>query len=638
MYAIYQECIDRVLWLRPIGDCSETVRLEADYDACDDVVLDLSLSTGIEPLAEGVTVEALNRKKKMHLLLSGQPGIRIQSREGLNLLQSADFYQCFDFIMEQRITVSGGSGNYLEWRRNYGFLEFSSDFYYFVHGDLAVFFINKELNSSNAGEFVLCVQKLKAEKLIINFRFLDFIDSRGMGTLIYLFRQYGAKMTICRIPSIVESLFNKVRFNEYLKLHPTQGQSLRYFMESGFLVGQGLCPEVKMSGPDMRVTFGKDVGASEFDRIIEVTEKGGFKRLILDFASTGFLTSRSLGGISRLSRLLGNRLTIVNAGPVLAKIFRTVGFDEIITVLPAGKEAESTGLFLLLKKEDGHYLHVYPEKGKPDPEAIIAYLHRRGIISVNAEVVRRVAGLGRRIEVKIEEAAMLLDAVSVMVDYHAMKAWITIDKSKTPPVPPVADLYYALIKKGVVSGIDMNTLQGLSEGKDLPEAPVLVAEGMESREEAGARIELIVEPFRPTSPQTKKNGSVDHRELNRFVTVKKGELLARRIPGTGGAPGFNVRGTVLPPPPLMPAGENTYQSPDGTELYASCQGTVFVEDGLVHVRTVLEICGDVNYETGNIRYPDHILISGGVKNGFVVEGRSISIQGMLEGGSVHSTE
>lgn len=114
---------------------------------------------------------------------------------------------------------------------------------------------------------------------------------------------------------------------------------------------------------------------------------------------------------------------------------------------------------------------------------------------------------------------------------------------------------------------------------------------------------------------------VDFREVSPFILVRKGDVLARRIPKKEGEYGYTVFGKAVPygkeeiqyPKP----GRNT-QLQNGT-VTAACDGRFEIEDDSFYVNEVLQIEGDVDYSTGHIDFPGDVILKGQVKDGFKVE-------------------
>lgn len=135
------------------------------------------------------------------------------------------------------------------------------------------------------------------------------------------------------------------------------------------------------------------------------------------------------------------------------------------------------------------------------------------------------------------------------------------------------------------------------------------------------------------------SGKVDFRQLNLINNVRKGQLLAVRIPPTSGEPGITVTGKPVPPKPGKPApipkGKNTDTDSQGEMLFAATDGHVTIIDNKVHVTPIYEVAGDVDYSTGNIDFVGSVVVKGNITTGFTVKAEGdIEVKGIIEGALV----
>lgn len=115
-----------------------------------------------------------------------------------------------------------------------------------------------------------------------------------------------------------------------------------------------------------------------------------------------------------------------------------------------------------------------------------------------------------------------------------------------------------------------------------------------------------------------------------FCEVKKGDLVAEKVPATEGRPGCDVYGQPIPPVPgsdlSLAAGAGTRLSADGNRLTATDDGCVEVlPGGAIGVYPYLRIPGDAGKESGDIEFDGHIEIEGALGGGIRVRGRSLRV-------------
>ncbi len=222
-----------------------------------------------------------------------------------------------------------------------------------------------------------------------------------------------------------------------------------------------------------------------------------------------------------------------------------------------------------------------------------------------------------------------------------MEARLNLD----PPLPgkSSADFFAidaALKHQGVNCGIDPQLLtDALAEAKaGRPVVGRLIAHGKKPRHGEDAWLRLEIE-LGPIPGAVLGDGSIDFRERRMFVSVKKGELLATKVPRTLGIHGSNVIGEILPARDgkdlaVKVADEAVFSETDGT-VRASAPGVVsLVNSSSIRVSARQQISGDITFNTGNIRSQGNVEISGSVRAGFMVATKG----DLLIGGDIQSAK
>jgi len=130
--------------------------------------------------------------------------------------------------------------------------------------------------------------------------------------------------------------------------------------------------------------------------------------------------------------------------------------------------------------------------------------------------------------------------------------------------------------------------------------------------------------------------TVDWYELFAHDQILSGETLVESVPATDGTMGHTVLGADLPQTPGEPidlaalAGENT--EVDGNVLKATVSGEPVLNGEKVEVAEIMEVPDDVDFATGNIRFPGSVEVKGGVRPGFTIEVRdNLTVGGSVEG-------
>lgn len=137
-----------------------------------------------------------------------------------------------------------------------------------------------------------------------------------------------------------------------------------------------------------------------------------------------------------------------------------------------------------------------------------------------------------------------------------------------------------------------------------------------------------------------KNQKIDFKELNKFIVVEKGDLVAEVIaPTKGKEDGVNVYGDIIP----ATRGKNAFFEltdnlvKEENRIIARKAGHIFLKKEKVYINPVLAIKGDVNYSIGNIEFNGDVIIKGDVLDDFkiVTRGR-IMIEGIVGGAYLYS--
>ena len=248
--------------------------------------------------------------------------------------------------------------------------------------------------------------------------------------------------------------------------------------------------------------------------------------------------------------------------------------------------------------------------------------------------------------------------IRITVSKDELTAHLTLVRSGDPepqlglgspsddPVPEIAldDIYKALSAAGVVAKVDEDRLRmALEKFAEAGEVvDYVVGEGRPPSPGEDAQIDFLYDPEDLICrPEEQDDGSVDLRELNFIKKVNKGDVLATRTAPTQGVPGLNVYGSEIPVKPgrdvPLRAGRNTRISDDGNQLIAETEGVYRLEGTKVSVLESFDIRNNVDYETGNLKSPGHLSISGDVLTGFTVQAAGdIEVGRTVEGARVES--
>ena len=195
---------------------------------------------------------------------------------------------------------------------------------------------------------------------------------------------------------------------------------------------------------------------------------------------------------------------------------------------------------------------------------------------------------------------------------------------------------------GIVYGlVDVSEVEKFINSSGFKTNPFKVAQGTEPMRGKDARIEYFFETDYLKAGGIDEDGNIDFRDRGPIPWVKKGVLLAKKIPLTDAREGKNIFNELLYVPTVadvaLKAGKGVMRSSDGLKLYAEITGTPGLDpSNKVEVSHTFTAPADVNYETGHINYEGNIIIKGTLKSGFKAEGHEIRV-GTVDGGEIRAS-
>lgn len=196
----------------------------------------------------------------------------------------------------------------------------------------------------------------------------------------------------------------------------------------------------------------------------------------------------------------------------------------------------------------------------------------------------------------------------------------------------VADLW----GKGVRFGVDLDAIRNAivsgAAGR------IVVARRLEPDNGDDARVEEVTgDLHRSDAPRQLANGKLDLMSFqNRFPQIAKGKRLLRKVPATGGVPGFDLSGIAVAPEPPRDLDLAVYAA-DGTEVVQLDDGEFLVarQDGFLNVdpKSHRISIGDkiVSHDgvsaktTGNLHLSGDYEEFGEVQEQRIIEGDSITV-------------
>jgi hypothetical protein len=229
------------------------------------------------------------------------------------------------------------------------------------------------------------------------------------------------------------------------------------------------------------------------------------------------------------------------------------------------------------------------------------------------------------------------------------------------PVTP-AKLEKEIRDMGVVIDIDPDRLEARIEQASKTGAPLfdqVIVQGVHPIPGRDGWLEYLVSTREDTGTED-ESGRMDFRNRGTHPMVRPGQSIARYHHPTPGEGGIDIYGKTIPAHAgrelHIHLGENVTLLDDGVTYQSKGEGVAVMERNQLSVTSCLEIRGNVDFNSGNVRLeygsvkikgsiqagfavsaPLHVIVEGSIESSSVRAGGMVSVSGgilMPEGGSV----
>jgi len=197
-----------------------------------------------------------------------------------------------------------------------------------------------------------------------------------------------------------------------------------------------------------------------------------------------------------------------------------------------------------------------------------------------------------------------------------------------------------LNRQQVTHGIDAEALQKACTATE--NLKLVIARGKLPQAGEDAQVECLFSTDEITRVEVGEEERVDYREMVVRTSVAIGDLLAVKVPPRPGVPGVTVTGKPIAPPEPgdieLVAGKGT-EVIDGKRAVAKIEGRPQLrrlrKKAIIDVLPVLFHKGDVNLESGNLKFKGSINISGSITDTMqVVATQDLEVAGDVTGATV----
>jgi uncharacterized protein (DUF342 family) len=298
---------------------------------------------------------------------------------------------------------------------------------------------------------------------------------------------------------------------------------------------------------------------------------------------------------------------------------RVTGNTGTIDLRALGKNRDRDGFAAIISKKDGLYLSVHLPKGqgkKLEYEDVEKYFKKNEFIGLNYEHVRKAIQADTEMTVKLitksENSTEKLDTetVEISISEDHMEARIILHSERKNEIPiDLPSIVKALIEKDVVYGIDEQKIDKMLQEK-IVDNPIVIARGDRD-------IALAFDIPPKGEPRVTQEGNTDYFLRGELPLVKKGQILATKIPYFNKRSAKNVKGQKIGSKAVAHLntirGKNTLIGNNGKELRAAISGFVYLFEGRIHIeRESMMIKGNVDPSMGKVHFEGDILVVGSV--------------------------
>ena len=131
----------------------------------------------------------------------------------------------------------------------------------------------------------------------------------------------------------------------------------------------------------------------------------------------------------------------------------------------------------------------------------------------------------------------------------------------------------------------------------------------------------------------REDGSIDYHELDKFIRIKKGQVIGEAVQQVKAIPGLDVFGRDIPVDTIENTnymfGKNITRK--GNEFISEVEGVLLMDLRKVEVSELLYISGDVDFHQGNIEFSGTVQVAKSVLPGFSIKaGGDVIVEGHVD--------
>jgi uncharacterized protein (DUF342 family) len=247
------------------------------------------------------------------------------------------------------------------------------------------------------------------------------------------------------------------------------------------------------------------------------------------------------------------------------------------------------------------------------------------------EVIFPEEGAKRELNIKVSEDKLLAFAtvkyipmVTYKLEDVAEGRMVTLNseilKKEYPPKYTKDEIIKELKNRGIIFGISEEIVEDLAKGHN--EEEVRIASGQPVTKGEDDTVEIYFKHSSKKEFEVDDSGNIDFKSIGNITSVKKGDVICKRIKGKDGMPGKNIYGQPIQPNRKKEkdiVAKEGCNFIDENTIVATIDGRPEVKGTVFSVHNVYQVVSDVDIKTGNINFIGDVIIHGEVKEGMNVE-------------------
>lgn len=213
-----------------------------------------------------------------------------------------------------------------------------------------------------------------------------------------------------------------------------------------------------------------------------------------------------------------------------------------------------------------------------------------------------------------------------------------VASEKWPPLFTREEIVSKLKNKGIVYGIDINQINYALSEKQVENH--IVARGKEPIQPVDDVLKINFAHNENEKFKIDNYGNVDFKSIGNVVSVKAGEVIAKRIPGKNGTIGVDVFAKPVQPKKRIVKDmlvKNGCKFKDKDTIVSTIEGHPEVKGCVFQVSNVHEVLRDVDITTGNVNFIGDVMVNNDICEGMSVKsGNKLVVNGNIVRGDAWS--